>query len=107
LILITRQVRASPQVRHFGPGPRHQPVDIQCRQCRQVALKSLRADKFSALLSGHTDSMKTLAVIFLLALGAVAGAIYTDALFTSAQADGSAGDLPIMQGQSRNPPGWW
>lgn len=51
--------------------------------------------------------MKTIAVIFLLALGAVAGAIYTDALFTSAQADGSAGDLPVMQGQSHTPLGWW
>jgi hypothetical protein len=50
--------------------------------------------------------MKTLAVIFLLALGAVAGSIYTDILFTRAQADGSASELPIMQGQSHAPAGW-
>ena len=47
--------------------------------------------------------MKTLAVIFLLALGAVAGSVYTDILFTSAQADGDAGDLPMMHGQSLSP----
>jgi hypothetical protein len=49
--------------------------------------------------------MKTLAVIFLLALGAVAGSVYTDLLFTSAQAVGS-GELPIMQGQSLDPVAW-
>jgi hypothetical protein len=50
--------------------------------------------------------MKTLAVIFLLALGAVAGSIYTDILFTSAQANGPASDLPMMHGQSLTPLGW-
>jgi hypothetical protein len=50
--------------------------------------------------------MKTLAVIFCLALGAVAGSVYTDILFTGAQADGSADDLPVMQGQSHAMTGW-
>jgi len=49
--------------------------------------------------------MKTLAVIFFLALGAVAGSIYTDGLFTSAQADAS-GELPMMMGQSHAPLGF-
>ena len=50
--------------------------------------------------------MKTLAVIFLLALSAVAGSVYTDLLFTSAQADVDAGDLPMMHGQSLAPLAW-
>jgi hypothetical protein len=72
----------------------------------RFAAKWLQADGVSALLSGEIDAMKTLAVIFLLALGAVAGSIYTDVLFTSEQVDGSANDLPIMQGESHASLAW-
>jgi hypothetical protein len=47
--------------------------------------------------------MKTLAVIFLLALSAIAGSIYTDSLFTGAQANASTTELPMMMGQSHVP----
>jgi hypothetical protein len=49
--------------------------------------------------------MKTLAVIFVLAIGAIATSFYTDELFTSAQANGPV-ELPIMQGQSHAPIGF-
>jgi hypothetical protein len=71
----------------------------------RFAMKLLRTDRVSALFASDTSTMKTLAVIFLLALGAVAGSIYTDMLFTSAQADGS-GELPMMHGQSLDPVSW-
>ena len=48
--------------------------------------------------------MKTLAVIFVLALGAIAASVYTDELLTSAQAR-AGGELPMMTGQSHAPLG--
>lgn len=49
--------------------------------------------------------MKTLAVILVLALGAIAGSVYTDELLTSAQLQAGAGELPMMVGQSHAPLG--
>lgn len=49
--------------------------------------------------------MKTLAVIFVLALAAIAGSVYTDELWTSAQAQAGPGELPMMMGQSHAPLG--
>jgi hypothetical protein len=76
------------------------------RKPPRFAAKLLRADSVSALLRRETTSMKTMAVIFLLALAAVAGSIYTDMLFTSAQAVGTPADLPMMHGQSITSDGW-
>jgi hypothetical protein len=50
--------------------------------------------------------MKTLAAIFVLALGAIAGSIYTDELLTGAQAQAGASELPMMMGQSHAPLGF-
>ncbi|UZE46876.1 hypothetical protein [Rhodopseudomonas sp. P2A-2r] len=49
--------------------------------------------------------MKTLAVVFVLALAAIAGSVYTDELWTNAQAQVGAGELPVMMGQSHAPLG--
>jgi hypothetical protein len=65
-----------------------------------------RSLKVSAALSGDTEAMRTLAVIFLLALGAIAGSAYTDAVLTGAQANGPLSEFPIMQGQSHAPLGF-
>ena len=53
----------------------------------------------SALIAGDKATMKTLAVIFVLALAAIAGSVYTDELWTSAQAQAGPGELPMMMGR--------
>ncbi|HEY8336495.1 MAG TPA: hypothetical protein VIQ05_22110 [Tardiphaga sp.] len=64
------------------------------------------AAAISAPFAGDKAIMKTLAVILVLALGAIAGSIYTDELLTSAQAQAGASELPMMIGQSHAPLGF-
>jgi hypothetical protein len=65
-----------------------------------------RSLKVSTVFPGDTEAMRTLAVIFLLALGAIAGSAYTDTVLTGAQANGQLSEFPIMQGPSHAPLGF-
>lgn len=49
--------------------------------------------------------MRTLAVIFVLAIGAIATSVYTDTLFTGEQT-ATPIELPTIQGESRAPLGF-
>jgi hypothetical protein len=72
---------------------------------RAFAIKRRGVAAISALFSGDKAVMKTLAVIFVLALAAIAGSVYTDELWTNAQAQAGPGELPMLMGQSHAPLG--